>query len=67
MLVGLWVEVRSGEAKVYYIDLVFLEKVFFTGLQLFGVNSKIKKEIIELEIIIDEARTVHFFEDVEHL
>ena len=67
MLVGLWVEERSSEAKVYYVDLVFFEEIFLTRFQLFGVDSKIKEEVIELEVVIDEAGTVHFLEDVEHL
>ena len=67
MLLGLRVEVRGGETEVYYVDLVCLEEVFFTGFELVGVDSKIKEEVIELEVVVDEAGTVHLFEDIEHL
>ena len=67
MLLGLRVEVRGGETEVYYVDLVCLEEVFFTGFELVGVDSKIKEEVIELEVVIDEAGIVYLLEDVENL
>ena len=67
MLLGVWVEVRGRVAEVYYVNLVFLEEIFLTVFQLFEVNSKIKEEVIELEVIVDEAETMHLFENVEHL
>ena len=67
MLVGLRVKVRGGEPEIYYVDFVSLEEVFFTGFQLVGVNSKIKEEVIELEVVVDEAGIVYLLEDVEHL
>ena len=67
MLIGLWVEVRGGVAEVYYVNLVFLEEIFFTVIQLFGVDSEIKEEVVELKVVVDEAGTVHLFEDIEHL
>ena len=67
MLIGLWVEVRGGEAEVYYVNLVFLEEIVFPVIQLFGVDSEIKEEVVELEVVVDETGTVHLFEDIEHL
>ena len=67
MLIGLWVEVRGGVAEVYYVNLVFLEEIFFTVIQLFGVDSEIKEEVVELEVVVDEAGIVYLLEDVEHL
>ena len=67
MLIGLWVEVRGGEAEVYYVNLVFLEEIVFAVIQLFGVDSEIKEEVVELEVVVDEAGIVYLLEDVEHL
>jgi hypothetical protein len=67
MFLGLRVEVRGGETEVYYVYLVCLEEVFFTGFELVGVDSKIKEEVIELEVVVDEAGIVYLLEDVEHL
>ena len=61
------VYVSSGKAKIDQIDFEGRKKVVLGCNQGRSVNSKIEKQVVKFQIVINIARSMYFLKDVQNL
>jgi hypothetical protein len=64
---SLLVEEWADEAEVYYVNVVVVEDVFFHCPEFLGIDVNVEKQVIELQVVEDEAGGVDLLKDIEKL